>query len=412
MSRTDFIGFDLGSSKIAGISATVANGSNYKINGNVLTHSEGFRAGMITDTSLAEQSILDAVYALEKRCGKNIKHADITLSAFGTKSHYIYKKHKISGDSSTITKADMTKLMQKIIDDFKVEDQEIIHHFPIEFTVDDHQAITDPVGMIGKELGCRLHIVTVNASVLHNLINCLAKCQVEVGSIASGVYTAGLKLLTEDEKKLGALVIDCGARTTSLGIFLDNNLIYANCLPIGGFHISSDIAKVFSLDFNTAEKIKVLHATAIFDAQDHHPNIDLEEIEPAGDYGYKTLLSPTDLAAVALPRIEEIFTAIKQEYDRIGFDPLLARRIILTGGGAHLNRVGELVQSIFGKQTRIAHLEPIPGLEETYNTNFYVNCCGLLELVAAKLGHVKTFAEVGAPKKLLGKIVGWLKNNF
>ncbi|MGI4775963.1 MAG: cell division protein FtsA, partial [Janthinobacterium lividum] len=223
---SNFIALDIGSSKIIGVAAYIDKRGEVKILSQTMNSSEGIKSGMITDLKAAENSIINTIYGLERECDRNIKQVAISLSGAGTKSYYL--THEIKLSNQPITKADLKKLIQKAIEGFKIKDQEIIHYFPVEYSVDGSNHISDPTGIIARELGCQLHIISVNSGLMTNLINCLAKYQLEITNATLAVYASGIACLNKDEKELGTIIIDVGAKTTALGVFFAGKLIYTS----------------------------------------------------------------------------------------------------------------------------------------------------------------------------------------
>ncbi len=266
------VSIDVGSSKIAAIAADAYSEENISQITSITSKSEGFKSGSITDMHKAETTILSCIHELEGFSKKNIQSANVVIAGFGTRSHYFYQKIKIEAES--VTQKDVNLLISKLVREFEQQNQEIIHYFPLEYSIDEQQQILNPIGMTGVELGCRIHIVTASKSLLDNLSTCFGNCQVKIDNIILGIYASGLSCLTKDEMEMGSLIIDLGDRTTSFGIFLDGKLIYSSYVNIGSFHISSDIAKAFSIDFEIAEKIKIFYGKAI---------------DNFGDKSYKTI---------------------------------------------------------------------------------------------------------------------------
>ncbi len=408
------IALDLGSSKIAALAAYVENNGESRILCQNLSYSEGIKSGMITDLKLAENSLVNAIYSLEKNCDKNIKQAAISLSGAGTKSYYVYHTIKLQSNSP-VSKRDIQTLIQKSISDFKIKDQEIIHYFPIEFTLDEHNALQDPVEMLGRELGCRIHIITAHSNMLLNLANCLSKCQVEVSNVFLAAYADGMSCLTEDEQNLGSVIIDIGAKTTSIGIFLGKKMLYSGFVPIGGWHITSDIAKAFSINMTAAEKIKVLYGSAVGMSSNRDSMINLEDFDPEAAHNLDSSnLSTEDLSEVITPRVEEIFDLIKELYDQIGVDHLIARRVVLTGGGSMLRGMKEVAGKIFARGVRIGRPIVTPGFSEDCNPCVYSVSLGMIKIDA--LIKQKNFYLYSRPTSedsgYFSKIITWLKANI
>lgn len=409
---SNFVALDLGSSKIAGVAAYIGKKGDGKVFSQVLHYSAGIKSGVITDLKAAENSVAGAIYLLEKDCGKNIKQVAISLSGAGTKSYYVSQKIKLSNPQ--ISKQDVKKLIQKALAEFKVKDQEIIHYFPLEFIIDDKDTIDNPVGMFGKELSCQLHIIAANSSLMINLANCFAKCQVEIINVSLAIYAVGTACLLEDEQNLGSIIIDIGARTTAFGIFLAGKLIYTGHISIGSAHITSDIAKVFSISLTAAEKLKVLYGNAMPFSFNNDKVINLDEIEPDNLYSSMPAISSNQLAAVIHSRAEEILSMIKEQYDKIVVDNLIARRLVITGGGSMLRGIKELASSIFEKQVRIGRPTVFPGFVEDHNIGVYPAVIGMIKSHSIK--QQKKSFEIDPVNDddngWFKKVILWLKENI
>jgi cell division protein FtsA len=369
---TNFISMDIGSSKIASMAVFMEKNGDVEVTGQNLHYSEGIKSSVVTDLAQAENSILQAVYTLEQECGMAINEAAISLSGYGTKSYYLHNKIKIN--DGKISQHDVQKLIQKALAGFNIPDAQVIHYFPVEFSLDSGDVVDDPIGMISHELLCRIHVIAANSNILINLANCLAKCQLEIHGVVLAIYASGIACLTEDEKKLGSLIIDFGARTTSFAIFLGGKMMYSGYVPIGGWHITSDIAKAFSVNFSTAEKLKILYGNASDSYLTSTNPVSLDDGE-----GNEVNITVGDLAHVINPRVQEILELLKKEYDKVNIDHLISRRVVLTGGGGMLKGLKEMTCQKFAKQVRIAKPKIFHGFAEDYNPGIYSSSIGIVE---------------------------------
>lgn len=399
---SNFITLDIGSSKISAIAAYVSKQGEARINAQVLQHSEGFKSGTITNMGMAESSLIAAIYSLEKDCDKSIKEIAISLSGAGIKSYYV--NHNIKLGNQPITQFDVKKLVNKALSDFKVKGMEIIHYFPIEFMVDGNQAVESPIGLYAKELSCQLHIISADSTMIMNLTKCIAKCHVEVSNIIVSIYAAGLAVLTDDEKQLGAIIIDFGANTTSYGIFLEGKIVYVNHIPIGGMDITIDIAKNLSISLKEAEKLKILYGVA-------DPGLLLKDSVIKLDNGEHTITA-SQLAKIIHPKIKEITEEIKKQYDSMSMDHLLARQIVITGGGASLASIRTLVAEIFHKQVRIAKPEIIPRFVENYNSYIHSTAIGMVKYKSLKNQKNSYGTDQFEDSGWFKKTILWLKENI
>lgn len=410
---SNFVAIDLGSNKLAGIAAYIDKKGEIRVLSQNLHYSEGLKSGIIVDLKAAENSVLSAIYALEKECDKTINQAAISLSGVGTKSYYISYKIKLAPNQQ-ISRQDVKKLIQKTILEFKVKDQEIIHYFPIEFVIGANNVVDDPVGMYGSELGCQLHIVTADSGLLMNLISCLASCQIEVSDVMLGIYASGLACLSEDDKKVGTLIIDIGARTTSFGIFLFGKLIYSGHVPLGSAYVTSDIAKIFSVSLLAAEKLKVLYGSVTPSFSDKNASINMDDIDPDNQYiGGEVVITSSTLSEVIYPRMEEILYMIKDQYTKVITDDMAASRLVLTGGGSALRGIKELANIVFGKQVRISKPSIIPGFIEGYNPGVYSTAIGMILNQADKQYNSRNNIDLlKEDDNWLRKTITWLKENI
>jgi cell division protein FtsA len=318
--------------------------------------SAGQVGGAVRDMQAVEASITDAIYALEQKHYKRISEVEVSLSGVRTTSHYISGKIKLSDQAITVY--DVKKLIQRILNGVHSENDAVIHYFPLEFKVDEVYSVINPVGMFGKVLSCNLHVITADTSLLFNITGCLAGCNLGVKGFVLSIYASALSCLTPEEQEVGALVIDMGADTTSMGILSGGRLVYADTLDIGSRHITSDIAKVFALSIGTAEKLKVLYGDASNRyIPEHDLALRIEDFEPDNKYNPNMTIRVGQLAKVIHSRIEEILTILKSRLEESCIDHKIARYVVLTGGGSLLKFIRETTQEILEQPVRLG--EPL-----------------------------------------------------
>jgi cell division protein FtsA len=403
--KQEVVVFDIGSSKIATVIGLIDGLKNVEIKSHFLSDCEGIKSSLITNLSQAEESMINTVFSVEKTSKNLIREASISICASVAKSNYVSAKVRISGQS--VTKQDVQKLVHKALTDFHEVNQEVIHYFPIEFTLDNSIGITDPVGLLGKELSCNLHIVSVDTSILTNMINCLSKCQITVKDVVLSVYASGLGCSSLSEQQTGVLIVDFGSRSTSFGVLLEGRLIYFGHVPLGSWYITSDIAKAFSISIRSAEKLKILYGSSKL--LENSNIINLEDIDPI-EFSANQVMSIGDLSAVINPRVEEIFTLLKAEYNKLKVDDLIARNMIITGDGSNLNNLAETVGEIFSKIVKIDNLRDMEKLDNV-NQAKYVTAVGMLRYIAIKQKE-KLDLATNLNKGVVSRMWGWFKENI
>jgi cell division protein FtsA len=377
----NYIVFDIGSNKVAAVAANIDKTGESTVIAQVLQHSDGFKAGTVVNLEAAENSIIAAIYSLEKECDKSINQVTISISG-GVKSYYI--SHTLKLSNQPISKQDIKKLIQKALADFSIKDQEIIHYFPIEFMLDNNNIVDNPSGMYAKELSCQIHVIAANSLTLKNLTNCFAKCHIEVADVILSIYADGLVSLTDDEKETGGIIIDMGSHITSFGMFFEGKLLYVGSVPIGSYHVTSDIAKILSVSMNTAEKLKILYGDVRPDLFNKNESIRISDFEPDNNYNIDLTISTSELAKIIRSRVEETLKLLKKEYDYIAMDHLIAKRIVLTGGGSGLQGIKTIVSEIFQKQARLVKFEYVPGFIDNVNIAIYSTAMGMIKSKALK----------------------------
>ncbi len=406
--NTNFTALDIGSSKISIIAAQLYARGDAKVGFQGVFHSSGIKAGIINDYKNLETSIVNAIYSLESEIDRNISNVSISLSGFGTKSYYIY--HKVRLLEGQVTKSDVNILISKALEQFGSDDQTVIHYFPIEYTLDTNNSIQNPVGMFGNVLGCRLHVIIAETSQVTNILNCFAKCNIGVKEIVVGPYAASLAVLTEDEKSLGSIVIDFGASTTSFAVFVGGQLVCTGFVPLGGGAITSDIAKILSISMPAAEKLKVLYGSAFASSRESETMINLAEFEPQFGMDDDRNITSDDLSMIISARAEEIIELLKSEYEKMGVDHLISRRVILTGGGSQLRGIKEIVSENFKKQVRVGHPLNIPGFIVDHSIASYCSAIGLIKHEMIKQKKHSSFSSDS--NSFFGKFSKWLKQGL
>ncbi len=406
----NYFAIDIGSSKISAIAARANRQGVLNIVAQSVHSSLGLKSGVVTDIVAAENSVMSAIYQLEKVSDKNIKEVIISLSGIGAKSYYINNSIKIGSSSNIlITKTHVKKLIDKVLLEFNVPNQDVIHCFPVEFSIDNNCVIDEPIGLYANQLSCQMHIITVNSLMLANIINCFTRCQINVSEVMLAVYTAGLSCLTKEEQEIGALIIDIGSHTTSFAVFFNKKLIYIGYVSLGSFHVTLDIAKAFGISIKKAEKLKILYGAATSDIISKPEIIKIGELED--NYVDKDLsISSLQLSKIIYSRLKPIFEQIRDQYNNIEIDSVISNKLVVTGGGASLQGLKNLITSVFNKHVRLAKPEYITGFKEGYNPYTYSAVVGIIKSKMVEVHN--NFLVSKSYNSLVKKMILWIKENI
>lgn len=380
--RNDIVAvLDLGSSKIVCMIAEISSANTLVVKGVGYKVSEGIRAGIIIDIKQAERAIAHAVKDAEEMAGETIDEVIVNISGSSLKSHHINVETSISGQE--ITDYDINQISVIGTQNFSAQGDDLLHCFTTFFTIDDSHGIVDPRGMCGNMLSTTLHMVSCSGTALKNIANCLARCHLNIAEMVCTPYASALACLSEDEKQLGATLIDVGGRNTSVAIFAQGNFAHCFSVPIGGDHITRDIAIGLSLDSHIAERIKILYGSTISAASDHHMFIDIDhETEEENGEGSMTDYTEREfpkssLTSVIRPRAEEILDMVQRKMREDKVTNLMGSRIILTGGGSQLNGFRELANYMFKRQVRLARPKPIENMAESMKGAAFSTAMGM-----------------------------------
>ncbi|HSD84348.1 MAG TPA: cell division protein FtsA, partial [Anaerolineae bacterium] len=254
------------------------------------------------------------------------------------------------------------------------QDREVLHVIPRGYSVDGQDGVKEPVGMIGFRLEVEAHIVTGQASSIHNLMKCVESCNVGVDGLVLDPIASGEAVLTNTEKEMGVVLADIGGGTTDIAVFIEGSVWHTTVLPVGGNHLTNDVAVGMRVPFDAAEQLKVEHGHA------RHEMIDPTEVvqvKAFGDGGV-TRVQRRDLAEIIEARTEEIYQLILQEIKRSGYDGLLPAGVVLTGGTSQLRGLRELGRQVLNLPVRIGTPQNLQGLTDAIDSPAYATSVGLL----------------------------------
>ncbi len=403
---------DIGTSKIACFIAHVDSAGNTKIVGIGHQLSKGIRSGIITDFAEAEASIISAVHAAEQMAGETVENVKVSLSGGNLVSRNVTVEMTMLGEE--VTDRDIMDIIEQGRASIVHNENDIIHCIPVSYYLDGARGISDPRKMYGKKLGADLHIITGLPSITRNLAHCVARCHLNVEEYIASPYASALSCLEEDEKQLGVTLVDMGGGVTSFTVFAGGKNIYTDAIPVGGMHVTSDIARGLSTSLSHAERLKTLHGSAIATASDDHVMID---VPPLGEEDSDEVnnMPRSMLVGVIRPRVEEIFEMIRSKIEINGANAYAGKRVVLTGGASQLLGAREMAANLLGKQVRQGRPRALPGLAEAVSGPAFSTSLGMLEYITKKPVEEQMFDAYrhrGGLTAGFEKMVNWFKENF
>jgi cell division protein FtsA len=365
---------DVGSSKTVCIIGRAETGK-LSVLGAALRESQGIKSGTITSINQAEESIREAVAAAENLADTRIQNVLISVNCGAPIS--VNARTTLALEGELVSDQHLHHLLSDARSKCKLDGHEIIQTAPTSYVVDEARGVRDPSGMFCQRLGVAIHAVAVKPSPLQNLKLAVERCHLSVAGSLFAPYASGLSVLTDDEKQLGATVIDMGGGVTSIAVFLEGALVYADVVPIGGNHVTADLAHMLAAPLSAAERIKALYGAALGDIETGTDVVTVPQMgEDSEEHAYRVPRSM--LTRIIQPRLEEILGEAQARLRASGFDVAAGRRAVLTGGACQLAGTRELAQRVLNKQVRLGRPKTFSGLPAASAGPDYATALGLL----------------------------------
>jgi len=399
---------DVGSSKIACIIGRAEQGG-IQVLGSALHESLGIRSGAVSNLDLAEGCIREAVAAAEQLADMRIQ--DVILSVQCGQPKSLTARSEGTTEGELVSDAHLFRLLGDAKRRCREEGFETIQAAPTGYVVDQSRGVSDPRGMYCDRLGVSVHAVAVRSGPLQNLRLAVERCHLTIARQLYAPYASGLATLTPDETALGATLIDVGGGCTSVAVFLEDSLVYADTVPLGGAHITADIAKMLSAPLAAAERIKSLYGSAL---GLNDGSGDLIEVPLMGEEGERgsDRVRRSVVTRIIQARLEEIFNEVQSRLKKSGFDVAAGRRAVLTGGGAQLAGMREVAAQILNKQVRIGRPQTFPGLPAATAGPAYATALGLLISGATSPPESNDPNPAPEPERQRRGLVRWLNETL
>lgn len=376
MSRT-VLAIDIGSTKICAITAEIANDNSISITGAGSTKAQGLKKGSITNIELASRSIRTAVENAKRVSGSTISSAIVSMSGAYTKS--LNSNGIVNIQSKEISLDEIKRVMHTSLYNANIPNEyEVLHALPYNFKVDDQDYIEDPLGMNASRLEVETHIITTQKSNLNNLKKAVKGAGIDVENIVLNSYASAIATLNEDEKELGAAVIDMGGNTSNIAIYSGNAVRYNEYLGVGSNHVTSDLSMALHTPLNVADKVKLTYGSLLT------PSNELIELPVIGDENSTHEVSLEVVHNVIFARVEETLMILAQFIEKSGLKDQIGAGIVLTGGFSKMDGIRDLAIATFGSiPVRLAKPNEMDGLFDSLRDPEYSSAIGLIMYSAA-----------------------------
>lgn len=402
---------DVGTTKVACLIAKKDEHGNITIAGVGHQLARGIKSGVITDVSEVETSIVAAVHTAEQMAGVDaVEEVIVNVNGTSLKSRQVSVELDVLAEG--VTDNDIADIIHEGCGSLQSEDSTIIHCFPTNYMLDGVKGLRDPRGMVGNKLGAELQIVTARPSYLRNLSQCIARSHLNISEYVMSSHAAALAVLEPDEMNLGVVLVDMGGGVTSFSVYFGGRNIYSDAIPVGGNHVTSDIAQGLSTSLQHAERLKTLHGSAVNGAKDMEVMIDVPQLGEREDENEPTTMPRSMLIGVIRPRMEEIFELIRGKLEASGMDKV-GRRCVLTGGASQMMGVTELATRMLSKQVRKGKPMPLNGLADAVSGPAFAGVIGMLHYVNHRPWEEEILSAEQSKRRFVPeKIMNWIRQNF
>lgn len=404
------VGLDIGTSKVVAIVGELKPDGSLNIVGIGSHRSRGLKKGTVVNIESTVESIQRAVEEAELMAGCRIH--SVYAGIAGSHIRSMNSHGIVAIRDREVTRADIDRVIDAAQAVAIPADQRVLHILPQEYIIDSQEGVKEPLGMSGVRLEAKVHLVTCAINAVQNIEKCIKRCGLQVEEIILEQLASSYAVLTDDEKELGVCMVDIGGGTTDIAVFTEGAIRHTGVIPIAGDQVTNDIAMALRTPTDNADEIKIKYACAL--TQLASPG-EMIKVPGVGERPAREL-SRQALAEVVEPRYDELFTLVKAELQRSGYENLMAAGIVLTGGTSKMEGVIELAEEIFHMPVRLGMPQGVRGLADIVRNPIYSTGVGLL-LYGMKQQHHQERSHNPVPVKepqitLAKRVRNWIKNNF
>ena len=401
---------DIGNSKVSCLIGIPVKNNNVqvKVLGFGQHASLGISNGQVIDMKEIANSIARAVEGAESIAGFNISNVVCNLSG-GRPITKIFR-NKLKIENGRVEKNDILKII-KFKNNYQIDDYEILSSSVIKYYLDNGTSVDNPIGIFTNNLTTEMNFTYGQKTVIKNLSSAINLCHLSVEKFFITPEASGASTLLKDERNNGAMIVDLGANITTVGVFLNNKIVFSDCIPIGGLHITSDIVRGLGTKSEDAEKLKILHGSTLSHETDEYINLDIPIISDQGDL-ITQKIPKAMLTAIIKPRVEEIFELIYERLSLLKPNSNYINKIILCGGGANLGNIREFATNYFKSNVRIGRPIGLIDLPEIVQTPSFACLTGLLIKCLEKEKKFSLQKMEGGILKYFGRLGSWFDQNL
>jgi cell division protein FtsA len=371
--------------------------------------SRGLKASVVIDIDAAEEAVRAAVQQAETMAGVTLEQVCMPVSCGRLRSHNM--KASAATTQGVVTAGDLDRLLSSGRRYVERDGRTLLHMNAISYRLDDAAGVPDPLDLAAQSVSGDLHAVTADSGPLRNLMQVVERCNLDVAGLTPAPFASAIAATTDAERHDGVISVDIGAGSTTLAFFADGHLVSTHASPIGGNHLTFDIARALSTPVVEAERIKTLYGTMRAAHSDEH---DLVPYKIAGDPDSPLQhATKTEIRDIIAPRVDALVAMISERIETSSIAPARFGRVVLTGGGSQLVGLTDIAADLLDRPLRIGRPDAHAGWAEQLCAPAFSAACGV-----AKIGVDERFRSLGlahnAPGQTgyFGQVGRWIRESF
>jgi cell division protein FtsA len=374
-------GLDIGTTKVCALIAEITEQGEILVIGSGVSPSLGMKRGVVVDIEATARAIEDAVTKAAKEANREVDSVYVGVTGDHIASLNSSGIIPITRVDREITREDVDRVNEQARVIVLPPDRQILHAIPRAYSVDGQSGIRQPVGMSGTRLEVQTHIVHGAVTFLQNVEKCVIKAGLEVAEEVLEPIASGEAVLLPTEKDLGVCLVDIGGGTSDIAVFSGGEIYYSAVIPVGGNHVTNDVAEGLKVGHPEAERLKTENGSALIDLVKEDDVITVQQV--GRDESRK--LRRRALVQIIEPRMQELFELIREELESAECLNRIPFGLVISGGGSQLRDVVEVAQHVMGLPVRVGKPQGIKGLNETLSHPMYATVVGLVQYGARQM---------------------------
>ena len=395
-------GLEIGTSKICVVVGEQNAEGALNIIGLGQSRSRGVRKGEVCNTEQVEEDLRSAIFEAEQMADVEIRSVYLGVSGGHVRGFNNRGMHPVVSADREISQDDVEDVVKNAKAINLPAENTVIHAVRQHFYVDGQDGVTNPVGMLGARLEVDMHVIHGHANRLQNVIRLVRATSLEVPEIVFNGIATSLALLSNEQKELGALVIDIGGGTTEFVVHSDGVIRHSGVLAVGGDHVSNDLAYGLKVPLTRAEKLKIEYGAALISDAAKGQTISI-----TNDLGLELKrVNHEHLQRIMSLRLEEIFQLIAQDLEQAGLTDYLRAGVFLCGGTSRVPGIVQLAENVFQMNVAPGHATAISGLTAALDQPEFAAAIGLVKYGSLRQRkHAARPSLVSGFKGMFGKIL-------